>query len=98
MVSCDSVIAMITSQGILFVSAEPQAPTEDASEMFLDIVRIFLACGTDELRPLVLACRAGAATRYDTLQPCLTHILVGLPIQRSPPDYNKHEHIHLLCI
>lgn len=50
--------------------------------MFLDMVRIFLACGADELRPLVLACRAGAATRYDVLQPCLTHILVSLLLPR----------------
>lgn len=63
-------------------TAEPQAG--DVSEMFLDVVRIFLACGADELRPLVLACRAGAATRYDVLQPCLTHILVSLLMQRLP--------------
>ncbi|KAK9827772.1 hypothetical protein WJX74_001847 [Apatococcus lobatus] len=56
---------------------EPQDPIGDMSEMFLDMIRIFMACGADELRPLVLACRAGAATRYDTLQPCLTHILIG---------------------
>ena len=53
--------------------------------MFLDMVRIFLACGAEELHPLVLACRAGAATRYDALQPCLTHILVSrLPLRRLP--------------
>ena len=91
-------MTIITSQGIVLCSAEPQAPADDASEMFLDMVRIFLACGTDELRPLVLACRAGAATRYDTLQPCLTHILVSLQIQRSPLAYNKHESRYILCI
>ena len=50
---------------------------EDGSDMFFETLRVYLACGADEMRSLVLACTAGAATRYDTLHPRLTHIVVS---------------------
>lgn len=71
--------------------------------MFLDAIRIYVACGGDELRPLVLACTAGAATRYDTLQPCLTHIVVcpttvddgSFAIVGGPQNLHTHVNVQL---
>ncbi|KAK9857161.1 hypothetical protein WJX84_010469 [Apatococcus fuscideae] len=55
----------------------------DGSDMFFETLRVYLACGADEMRSLVLACTAGAATRYDTLHPRLTHIVIGKQISRD---------------